>query len=99
MRDQQCCPPSKNPAHRPLDLIFGITIDRTRRVINNQDARISQESTSNGNSLALAARKGHTTLTDNRLVAVGKIYNELMGLRHPGRILDLRLGRCASQAK
>src|ERR687892_2130421 len=79
MRDQQRCPPSKNPPHRPLDLVFGITIDCARRVIDNQDAWIGQESSGNGNSLALSARKGHTALTDNRLVAVWKIHNEFMG--------------------
>src|SRR5688572_19145329 len=96
MRDQQRCPSSKNPAHSPLDLVFGITIDGARRVIDNQDAWVSQESSGNGNSLTLAARKVHTALADNRLVAIGKIHNELMGLRHPGRILDLRLGCCAT---
>src|SRR5581483_9562433 len=80
MSDQEGGAPLQYALNGPLDLIFGGTIDSAGGIVHDQDARISEQSTSNGNPLALASRKGYAAFAYQRLVAIFEMHNKIVGL-------------------
>ena len=74
---------------RLLDAVFGLHVHTGGGVVENQQRRVEQEGTGNGHPLALAAGEGRTALTDNGVVPIGQVGNELVGLGRPRGRLDL----------
>src|SRR5579864_8349866 len=59
---------------------FGFGVEAGRGFVENQDARLGQNRTSNRNSLALASRQLDAALANDRVVFVGKAFGEFI---HP----------------
>ena len=67
-------------------------VDRGGGVVEDQDPRVGEQGPGDRDSLALAAREGQAALADARVIAVGQVRDELVGLRAPCGLLD-RLAR------
>ena len=74
------------------DLALGRRVDRRRRVVEDQDARVRDDRARDRDALALAARERQAALADARVVAGGKPLDEVVGLGAPSRLADLLLG-------
>ena len=73
---------------RILDDLFGGTIERRSGLIKNQCGRVSQS------ARAMAIRcfsplRAYATLTDNGLVAIRRVYDEIMRIGSTRRLDDL----------
>ena len=71
-----------------LNLVLGGAVDGTGRIIQNEDGRIGEKGTRQGNPLALAARQGDATFADDGCIAVRKAHDEFVGLRRLGCRFD-----------
>jgi hypothetical protein len=80
MGDHERRAPGHDLAQRRLDLLLGRRVDRRRRVVEDEDARIGQERARDGDALALAAAQRQAALADARVVAVGQALDEVVGL-------------------
>ena len=78
MRNHQGCPASHDPLHRFHDQRLGGHINRTCRLVQNENWRVLQESPSQGNALAFTAGQPQTSLAHKRVIAVGKCDNKVM---------------------
>ena len=78
---------------RILDLLFGLGIERARRLVENENTRIVQKRTGNRHALTLTARKGVTALAHLGIIAVGQLDDEAVRTCHLGGGNDL-LTRC-----
>ena len=63
---------------RPLDFVFGLRIDRSGRVVEQEDRRIEQQRPSDRQPLPLSAGKIRALLADQRVVAVGELADEFV---------------------
>ena len=64
-------------------------VDRAGGVVEDEDARVEQDGPGQRDPLTLAAREGQPALADDGVVAPRQLLDELVGLRRPGRRLDL----------
>ena len=68
-------------------LSFGV--ERRRRFIQDQHRRVLEQRARDGHPLALSTRQFLPALADSRVVAIGQLRDELVGVRGPGRRFDL----------
>src|SRR5262245_21111599 len=61
-----------------LNQQFRLRVKSRRGFVQNKNRRILQECSSDGNTLALAARQFLTTLADDRIIAPSELDNELV---------------------
>jgi hypothetical protein len=78
--DHKCGPPSGKPFRCFEDCRFGPYVYRTGGFIKDQDRRVFQESTSQGNALTLAAGETHASFPNQRLIALGKSADKFVGV-------------------
>jgi hypothetical protein len=71
MSDHQNCAASGHTLKRRLDNVFGFRVEVRCRLVENDDARVAQNGSRNGETLSLSAGKLHTTLADLREISVG----------------------------
>jgi hypothetical protein len=64
-----------------LDPSFGLAVDVTGRLVEDDDRRIVEQGPRDGDPLVLAAREFDSTLADPRVVAVGQFRDGLVGGR------------------
>src|SRR2546423_15500338 len=76
-----------------LDFVLGRTIDGAGRVVEDEDARIGQQRTRNGDALALTAGKSHTAFANHRVVAFFEVADKAIRLGILRGLLDSILGR------
>ena len=79
-------------AQRPLDFPLGMGVERTGRLIEQQDRRPLQDGAGNRHALLLAARQFQPALAHARAVAIRQRQHEIMHLGETRRLLDLRRG-------
>ncbi len=89
MGDQQRGASRHDPPQGGVDLLLHPGVDRAGGVVEDQDAGIGDQRPGQRHPLALAARQAEAALAHGRLVALGQGGDELVGLRRPGRRLDL----------
>src|SRR5262245_7884935 len=70
---------------------FGFAIECGSGFVENQNGRILQQSSGNGDALALATGKPYAFFTDHSFIAVGQIRNEVMRQSCAGRGRNLLL--------
>src|SRR6185295_15489070 len=73
-----------------LDQRLGVRVERARGLVQDQDARVLEQSAGNGDALPLAARELDAALADKRGEAGGKAGNELSRVGIKSRAVDLR---------
>ena len=71
--------------HVLLDRALAFVIERARCLVKNQNARIQHQRAGDRNALPLSSGQAAATLTNNRVVAVGQLQNEIMGTCELGR--------------
>ena len=72
---------------------FGRGVERGSGFVEKQDRRVFQKGARDPDALALADAEMSAAFADLAVVAVGKLADEFVGLRAPGGIADLLLGR------
>src|SRR5258705_8023341 len=88
LRDHKRRPVFAQPLHRLLNQVLSRRIDARRRIVENEDARIHQESARDGDTLALAAAQRNAPLADDRVITIFQLRDELVRLRCMSALLD-----------
>src|SRR5262245_45258633 len=70
------------PRHVLLDDPLALIVERARRLVEDQDARIGNERARDGETLALAAREAGAALSHNGVVTIGELKDEIMRAGH-----------------
>ena len=70
--------PRADPPHILVDNTLALLIERARCFIEDQNARIVNEGSGNGDALALAAGKQRPAFTDRRFISIRQIDNEVV---------------------
>src|SRR5579883_920164 len=97
MSNQQRGTALQHAMNGALDLILGSAIDRAGRVVEDQDARIGEQSARNGDTLALTSRERHPTLANHCVVALFELLDKLVRLSIARRPLNGRAVRLLPQ--
>src|SRR5688572_31289374 len=83
-------------AHQPLERLLyqslALRIERARRLVEQQDRRVAQDRTRDRDPLTLTPGEPRAALAKERVVAVRKPSNELVGRGGDRGRLDLRVG-------
>ena len=90
--DDEHRPFGHHRVHAPADQILGFGVNRGRRVVQHQHARVVQNGPRDRQPLPLPAAQAAAALADHRAVLVGQLVDELVRLRQPRRGLDHPLG-------
>src|SRR5215470_16698406 len=75
--------------HVLLDDPLALVVESTRRLVEDQDARVIDDRAGDGQTLALSARQARSALTNYGVVTIGKLKDELMGTGHLRDLDDL----------
>ena len=78
-----------------MNLSLGRGVERRSRFVEDQDARVDQQRARDADPLAFAPGKRLTAFTDQRVVSVGQLHNELVGasgLRRADDLVSRRIG-------
>src|SRR3954449_927564 len=78
---------------RFLNFFFSVGIHRGGRLIEDQNAWVNQQRTCNRNPLTLATRESLPAFTHQRVVAMRKAEDELMGVGCPSSSNNFLTGR------
>ena len=78
---------------RVVDGLFGARVDGRRCVVEHEHRRVGERGAGERDALPLAARQREPPLADHGVVAVRELEDELVGLRHARRGLDLGIAR------
>src|SRR5258705_149661 len=81
------------PPERMLDLALGADVDRARRLVEDEDARVREQRAGEGDELALAEREAEASLAELGFVAVLEAGDEFVGANGACRRGDL-VARC-----
>src|SRR5215472_3415146 len=82
MRDDEDGAAFGKPRHVLLDDPLALIVERARRFVEDQDARVGNERARDGQTLALAAREAGAALAHDGVVAIGELKDEIMGAGH-----------------
>src|SRR6266446_4483607 len=89
--DDECRPALSEPFHCFQQRSLSLHIDRTSRLVEDENRRVLQECSSNGNALALTAGKTHAAFTNKSVVTIRQADNKLVRIGGPGRSYDFIL--------
>ena len=78
MRDDEHRSAVGDLRHVLLDDALALVVERARRLVENQDARIGDQGAGDGDALALPAGQAAAALADDRVVAFGQFEDEVM---------------------
>src|SRR5260370_40392525 len=78
MRDDQNRPPLGDLPHVLLNNALALVVQRARRLIKDQDARVGNQSAGDSDALALASGTRGAALAHNRVVAFGQFEDEFV---------------------
>src|SRR5687768_935799 len=81
MRDDERRPPTAKRVQPVLDERLAFAVEARRRFVENQHARIRENSPRDGHTLALAPRQLDAPLSDHRFVLIGELLDELVAMR------------------
>ena len=70
--------PSAISLHVLLDDALALVVERARRLVEDQDARIGDQRAGDRDALALAAREAAAALADDRVVAFRQLQDEVV---------------------
>ena len=76
---------------RILHQAFRLGIESGSGFIENQDGRILQNGTCNGDALSLSARQTAAAVADIGVVAVFRLHDEVVGIGNLGCLFDFRV--------
>src|SRR5262249_28395592 len=96
VRDHERRPSREQRRHRRLDQLLALGVEVARGFVEDQNLRLLEDRAGDRQPLLLAARQLHAALTDERVVALGQLLDELVGVRAPRGVIDLRLRRAVT---
>ena len=70
--------PRRHLRHIPLDVPLAFIIEGAGGFIEDQNPRLTQDCTSNRNSLTLAAGQGTAAFADDRVIALRQLENKVV---------------------
>src|SRR5690349_22167230 len=73
MGDDEDRPAVRNTLHVVLDNALAFIVEGAGRLVEDQDARVSYQRTSDRNALALATREAGTTFSHDGVIRLGKL--------------------------
>src|SRR5262245_33462191 len=85
MRDDEHGAALGDLAHVALDHALALRIERARRLVEAEDARVRHKRARNGDALPLAAGERRAALADDRVVALGELKDEIVRAGEPRR--------------
>src|SRR5437870_1151731 len=91
MGDDECRPASNQPFHGFQQSSLSLDVDRTRRLVEDENRSVLEECSSNGKTLALTAGKAHPAFSHKRVVTFRQPDNKLMRVSLPRRSNNLIL--------
>src|SRR5919201_6986858 len=94
----ECGPAGEQPAQRDLDSPLGANVHARRRLIEDEDARVGEESAREGDELTLAERQARAALRDLGPISVLEAEDEIVRADRLGRADNLAL-RCLRSAE
>src|SRR3989442_6283171 len=95
MSNHQGCPTSHDTLHSIHNQSLGGRINSARWLVQDENGRVLQESAGQGNALAFTSGHPHTTLSNKRVITVGKGDNKVMrigGFGGRNDVLEARSG-------
>ena len=92
MRDHDRGPIPHEPLQGVLHQCLGLRVQRARRLVQDEDARIGEHGSCDGEALSLPARQLHAPLPNHRVVSVRKGDDEVMCVRGPCRGDQIAVG-------
>ena len=93
MGDDDGRPADHQPFQCLLNQQLGLGVDGRGRLVEDQNGCILQHGPRDGESLPLAAGELHAPLADQRVISLGKLLDELLGVGDPRRLDHLAIGR------
>ena len=88
MSDDEDGAPLGDLLHVLLDDPFALVVKGARRLIENEDVRIADQSPRDRDALALPAREARAALADDGVIAFGQFQDEVMRACKRGRCDD-----------
>jgi hypothetical protein len=79
-------------SHGILDEPLALGVQIAGGLVQDEDRRVLENGTGDGDALPLTSRQLDAPLADDRIVAVRQTLDELVGMGAPGSGLDLILG-------
>src|SRR5215468_11283414 len=79
VRDDEHCAAAGKLRHILLNDPLALIVERARRLVEDQDARVGNKRACDGQTLALAAGQAGAPLAHNGVVTIGKLKDEIMG--------------------
>ena len=95
VRDDHRRPALHQPVERLDDRALRCGIEAGCRLVENEDRRVADDGTGNGNPPPLAPRQRHSALADHRAVPVRHVDDEVVRVRElggPDRVFGRRIG-------
>ena len=92
LRDDELRTAAVRGFHRLPNPFFRQGIDCTGAVIKNNDIRVLNQRSCDGNTLLLSTRNIDTPLPQLRIILIGQFHNKIMRLRRFCRRNDLLIG-------
>ena len=84
---------SRDALERVLDVLLGVAVERGGGLVEQQDRRRFEDGAGDRDALLLAAGELQAALAHLGFVALGREADEIVDLREPRRLLDLRVAR------
>ena len=81
VRDDHAGAAAHELPQRILDQVLALAVERAGGFVQDQDARVAQERARDGDALALPAGELGAALAEQRVVALGQLHDELLGVR------------------
>ena len=78
VRDDKHGPRARYLRHILLDDVFALVVERARRFVENEDARVGDQSAGDGDPLPLSSRQAAAALADDGIITLGELENELV---------------------
>src|ERR1041384_1290645 len=97
MRDQERGFPSQRFKESIEHLLFRLRVEIRRRLIEDQDRCIFEQSAGNCQSLAFSAGEAESLFADECIITSGKAGNEVMDLSEARRRFDFFLAETSSR--
>lgn len=88
MRDDEAGPVLHEDFERLLNELFGFRIERGGRLVENENRRVLEERARDGHALPLPHGQARASLSHDRVVLVGEVFDEPVRVRGFGRRND-----------
>ena len=83
------CTPHECLVDGRLNLSLGFSVQSRCCFVKQQDLRLTEECTSNGETLPLTTRNAHSTISDYRVIAIGQLLDKAVCMRDSTYVDDL----------